>query len=237
MMSVRALSVSYGPVRAVQDVDLAVSKGELVTLLGPNGAGKSSTLLALMRLIRSEGNVVLDGAPMDRVSTEDVVRAGMTLVPEGRRVFAGLSVEENLRLGGATRENGTDSSAMARMYEWFPVLGERRRQFAGTLSGGEQQQLAIGRALMSEPKMLLLDEPSLGLAPKIVEQVFERIQVLRAHGTTILMVEQNVRASLEIADRGYVLVNGKVAAQGTAADLRSGHAVEDAYLGLREGAL
>jgi branched-chain amino acid transport system ATP-binding protein len=186
-----------------------------------------------MGLTRREGSVVLDGAPIGTVGTEDIVRAGMTLVPEGRRVFAGLSVEENLRLGGATRGNGAGSHAMQRMYHWFPVLGERRRQFAGTLSGGEQQQLAIARALMSEPKMLLLDEPSLGLAPKIVEQVLERIENLRAQGTTILMVEQNVRAALEIADRGYVLVAGRVRAAGSAAELRSGRAVEDAYLGLQ----
>jgi branched-chain amino acid transport system ATP-binding protein len=233
MLSVSSLSVAYGAVQALRGVSLEVGQGELVALLGPNGAGKTSTLSALMGLRRASGAVRLDGEPVLGRAPEQIVRMGMTLVPEGRRVFGRLTVAENLRLGAAVQ---SDEAARAReyneVYSLFPVLEERSAQLAGSLSGGEQQQLAIARALMSGPRLLLLDEPSLGLAPKIVDTIFGLIERLRARGLTVLLVEQNVDRSLEIADRGYVLVGGEIVLAGSADELLRSQDVQRAYLGL-----
>jgi branched-chain amino acid transport system ATP-binding protein len=233
MLSVSGLTVSYGAVRALRGISLEVGQGELVALLGPNGAGKTSTLGALMGLRRAGGTVRLDDRPVLGRAPEQIVRLGMTLVPEGRRVFGRLTVAENLRLGAASQP---DEEARRRQYaevhSLFPVLEERSGQLAGSLSGGEQQQLAIARALMSGPRLLLLDEPSLGLAPKVVDTIFGLIERLRARGLTVLLVEQNVDRSLEIADRGYVLVGGEIVLAGAAKELLQSPDVQRAYLGL-----
>ncbi len=232
-LAVRGLSVSYGAISAVRNLDLDVNESEIVALLGPNGAGKSSVLNACMGLVPAAGGVDFIEQPIAGWRPEQVVRQGMTMVPEGRRVFPYLTVLENLQLGaGATprlRSRWRENSQ--RMFELLPRLQERQHQPAGTLSGGEQQMLAIARSLMSEPRMLLLDEPSLGLAPNIVDQIFDLIVTLKRRGITILLVEQNVELSLEIADRGYVLVGGSVVMQGAAATLRSAGDFERAYLG------
>lgn len=234
MLEVEGLAVSYGAVRALHGLSMQVAKGEVVALLGPNGAGKSSTLAALMGLVpAAAGSIAFEGQPIQGLPPERIVRQGMTLTPEGRRVFARLSVAENLALGGSIRRDGAGKrQALAEVYELFPVLAERQRQLAGSLSGGEQQQLAIARSLMSAPRLLLLDEPSLGLAPQVVDRIFELVATLRARGLTILLVEQNVDLSLEVADRGYVLVSGELALSGTAAELAASDAVQRAYLGL-----
>ena len=233
LLSVEGLSVSYGAVRAVHNLDLAIRSGEIVALLGPNGAGKTSTLNAIIGLIPSSARSILfDGRDIRNEAPERRVRRGMTLTPEGRQIFGQLTVAENLRLGGATQRN-TAASDTEEFFKLFPILKERRHQLAGTLSGGQQQQLAIARSLMSRPKLLMLDEPSLGLAPTVVDTIFEFILKLRDRGITILLVEQNVSLSLEVADRGYVLETGKLVLSGTAAELRE---VEDdvvrSYLGL-----
>jgi len=232
LLSIDRLIVNYGAINAVCGVSLEVSRGEVVALLGANGAGKTTTLSAVTGLIPSSGgSVMFDGAHCRGVSTERLVRAGMTMVPEGRRIFATLTVDENLTLGGAI--HGTDRREALRreMFALFPILHERMQQWAGTLSGGQQQQLAIARSLMSDPKLLIMDEPSLGLAPQIVAEIFELIARLRRDGRTILLVEQNVAKALEIADRGYVLVNGRIAFHGTAAELLASKEIEHAYLG------
>lgn len=233
LLVVEGLSVSYGAVSALREIDLFVNKGEIVALLGPNGAGKTSTLNALMGLVRCSARTVsFEGRDVRNAPPENLVKLGMTLAPEGRQIFAHLTVTENLRLGGAVRRkdrgaNGDD------FLELFPILKERRQQLAGTLSGGQQQQLAIARALMSEPRLLMLDEPSLGLAPTIVDTIFELITTLRDRGITILLVEQNVSLSLEIADRGYVLETGRLAMSGDASELRASEDdVVRSYLGL-----
>lgn len=233
LLSIEGLTVSYGAVEAVRGIDLTVRRGEIVTLLGANGAGKSSTLNALVGLApRKAARLEFEGGDLLGLAPETIVRRGMTLVPEGRRVFSSLTVEENLMLGGAKHATrGNPAAVKADMLERFPILAERLHQKAGSLSGGEQQMLAIGRALMSSPDLLLLDEPSLGLAPQVVDRIFDLISDLRDRGLTILLVEQNVAQSLEIADRGYVLANGRIELQGSAADLRSSPEIQDAYLG------
>lgn len=233
LLSIEGLTVSYGAVEAVRGIDLAVRRGEIVTLLGANGAGKSSTLNALVGLApRKAKRMVFAGTDLTGLPPETIVRRGMTLVPEGRRVFCSLTVEENLMLGGAKHAaRGNPAQVKADMLERFPILAERLHQKAGSLSGGEQQMLAIGRALMSSPDLLLLDEPSLGLAPQVVDRIFDLIGNLRDRGLTILLVEQNVAQSLEIADRGYVLANGRIELQGSAEALRSSPEIQDAYLG------
>jgi branched-chain amino acid transport system ATP-binding protein len=234
LLSVEGLTVAYGPIRAVRGVDLVVERGEIVTVLGANGAGKTSLLGGIMGLVQSvEGRVVFSERDVTRRPTEQLVELGLTLTPEGRRVFSGLSVAENLRLGAvgaAGRTAGTDQEAA--VLELFPVLKERRDQQAGTLSGGEQQQLAVARSLMSGPELLMLDEPSLGLAPRYVDLMFELVEDLRSRGTTILLVEQNTERALSIADRGYVLAHGELALSGTAEELLAAPEVRDAYLGL-----
>ena len=233
MLAVANLHVRFGAIHAVRGVDLDVMEGEIVALLGANGAGKTTTLNAVVGLVRAaEGEVRFAGEVISGRDTEDIVTRGMTLVPEGRRVFASLTVAENLTLGAASR---ADPAAVARsraeVLELFPILAERSGQAAGTLSGGQQQQLAIGRALMSAPKLLLLDEPSLGLAPQVVDDIFDLLLRLKAQGLTMLLVEQDAVAALDVADRAYVMVNGRIAMKGPAAELRASEQVAHAYLG------
>ncbi|QPC45218.1 ABC transporter ATP-binding protein [Kaustia mangrovi] len=234
MLQVQGLTVAYGPVTAVRGVDIAVHAGEVVALLGANGAGKTSTLNGIVGLAPVTGGTIrFRDEDVTGLPTERLIRRRLTLCPEGRRVFTALTVEENLRLGGYTKGRGRAfDEAVADMYDLFPILAERRRQLAGTLSGGQQQMLAIARALMSGPELLCLDEPSLGLAPQIVEQVFELITTLRGRGVTILLVEQNVALSLDVVDRAYLLASGEVAGKGTAEELKASQLVEAAYLGL-----
>jgi branched-chain amino acid transport system ATP-binding protein len=234
MLELHDLCVRYGGITAVRDVSLRVEQGEIVAVLGANGAGKSSTLRAIVGLapIKS-GRVAFQDKDITRLSTEAIVRRGLTLTPEGRRIFARLSVEENLRMGAAGRPSRRDYlEDRARMLEMFPLLGERLQSQAGTLSGGEQQQLAFARSLMSRPKLILLDEPSLGLAPRIVQLVFDTISNMREQGVTILLVEQNVARALDISDRAYVLSSGTIALQGAATELQSSSGIERAYLGI-----
>lgn len=233
LLEVESLAVNYGPIKAVLNVGLTVESGEIVTVLGANGAGKSTSLQAIVGLLPiQQGRVRFDGHDITGESTERIVRRGLTLTPEGRRIFAPLTVEENLRIGAATQGKGGDIAALwDQMMELFPILASRRKQLAGTLSGGEQQQLAIARSLMSKPKLLLLDEPSLGLAPIVVELIFDLIKRLRGLGITILVVEQNVHQALDIADRGYVVSGGSVVLSGTAAELKTSPDVQKAYMG------
>ncbi|WP_395676095.1 ABC transporter ATP-binding protein [Inquilinus sp.] len=233
LLEVEDLTVAYGPIAAVRGVGLTVAAGEIVAMLGANGAGKSTTLQAITGLLPvRRGRVVFDGQPVTGRATEQIVRLGMTLVPEGRRIFASMTVEENLRIGAAVRRDGADAARVRdEMLTLFPILAARRLQTAGTLSGGEQQMLAIARALMSQPKLLLLDEPSLGLAPQVVDSIFDLLVELRRRGLTLLVVEQNVHMALEIADRAYVIAHGEVAMSGTARELLASDEVERAYLG------
>lgn len=231
LLRLEGLTVNYGPVRAVHGLDLTIAAGELVTLLGPNGAGKSSTIGAITGLVASGGRIVFGGADISKLAAEARVERGIAVSPEGRRVFANLSVAENLRLGAATRKDpAAIRSDMERYLGLFPVLAERIEQPAGTLSGGEQQMLAIARALMSRPKLLLLDEPSLGLAPMIVSRIFDFIDQLKAEGMTILLVEQNAAQAMRVADRVYVLATGSVTFSGPASTL-AGSDLMSLYLG------
>ena len=236
MLTLEKMSVSYGPIQAVRDIDISVSEGEIVTLLGPNGAGKSSTLKAIMGLHpASSGRVLFEGQPITGMATEKIVRLGMTLTPEGRHIFSGLTIEENLRLGAASQKDRVQvDETRDKVFALFPILKERLNQNAGTLSGGEQQQLAIARSLMSVPRLLLLDEPSLGLAPQIVDQIFSLIAELRQQGLTILLVEQNAEMSLEISDRGYVFSNGQIELEGSREFLKSSKDIASTYLGMEK---
>ena len=228
------VSVAYGGIQAVHDVSLRVPPGSIVTVIGPNGAGKTTLLNAVMGVRPSHGKIAFAGHFVDTLSIEDRVAAGMSLVPEKRELFATMSVEDNLRLGGfRLRAAGKAAAGIAleEIFALFPRLKERRRQQAGTLSGGERQMLAMGRALMAKPSLLMLDEPSLGLAPLIVRDIFHTIDALRATGTAILLVEQNARAALQVADYGYVLENGRVSLQGPSADLAGDARVIETYLG------
>ena len=232
IVSIHDLSVNYGGIEAVKGISFDVHEGEIVTLIGANGAGKSSTLRTIAGLVKPSGGTInFRGDNITGRDATTIVKKGITLVPEGRRVFAQMTVEENLEMGAFTRANSTVEPGLEKVYELFPRLKERRRQVAGTLSGGEQQMLAMGRALMSAPKLMMLDEPSMGLAPILVEQVFDIIQSLHKAGTTILLVEQNAQMALSIADRAYVLENGKVSLSGTGEELAKSEQVQKAYLG------
>ena len=232
-LEIHDLEVNYGAVRALKGVRLEVRQGEVVALLGANGAGKSTTLRAISGLVKPRGGTInMFGAGLTRLNPTQVVARGVAHCPEGRRVFTGLTVLENLRLGASQRNDaGEIQRDLEKMLSMFPILGERRKQTAGTLSGGEQQMLALGRALMSRPKLLLLDEPSLGLAPLIVQGIFRTLATLRADGVTILLVEQNVKLALKLADRAYVLRTGTITLEGSAAELRDDERVANAYLG------
>ena len=234
LMQLQQLSVSYGPVEAVHQVDLEVRQGEIVTVIGPNGAGKTTLLSAAMGLLPSRGQVVLAGATIARPTVEAMVAQGIGLVPEKRELFGEMSVEDNLLLGGFSlwRKGERDQSArLQEVFDIFPRLQERRVQLASTLSGGERQMLAIGRALMAKPRLLMLDEPSLGLAPLIVREVLQVVASLRDRGVSVLLVEQNARAALKVADRAYVLEMGAVALTGNARDLLHDQRIIDTYLG------
>lgn len=231
VLQVENINVYYGSIHAVKDVSFHVEQGEVVTLIGANGAGKSTTLNTVARLLHSRaGSVRFLGEELRHVPGHKLVERGMALVPEGRRIFQQMTVQENLDMGGYCR-GGDESADVERVFERFPRLKERRRQVAGTLSGGEQQMLAMGRALMSHPKLLMLDEPSMGLAPLLVEQIFDIIRQLHADGTTILLVEQNAQAALAVADRGYVLETGRIVTEGTGTALLESDAIRKAYLG------
>ncbi len=232
MLDVREINVSYGNIRALRDVSLRVESGEIVTIIGANGAGKSTILKTLVGLLRSKtGDIHFEGGSIALLPTAAIVSYGIALVPEGRRVFPRLSTGDNLVLGGYGRKKGEITKDLSRVYEMFPRLAERRSQLAGTLSGGEQQMLAIGRALMSRPRLLLLDEPSMGLAPVLVNQIFETILDINGQGTTLLLVEQNAHMALAIADRGYVLETGAIVLTGDAEVLAGNEQVRHAYLG------
>jgi branched-chain amino acid transport system ATP-binding protein len=232
MLKVDGLHVYYDAIHALKGVSFAVEQGELVTLLGANGAGKTTTLKTLSGLLRPcQGSVLLEGIHLDKTEAHDIVRRGVAHVPEGRKVFPRFTVLENLLVGGYTRAKRALGAELDFVFQMFPRLRERQKQYAGTLSGGEQQMLAIGRALMAKPKLLLLDEPSMGLAPKIVEQILENIRDINLAGVTVLLVEQNAAMSLAISHRGYVLETGTVILAGTASELAGNDLVRQAYLG------
>jgi branched-chain amino acid transport system ATP-binding protein len=232
MLKVNDINVYYGAIHAIKGVSFEVNDGEIVTLIGANGAGKTTILNTVSGLLHSKtGSIEFMEQSMAGVPAHKIISKGLALVPEGRRVFLQMTVEENLEMGGYTQPPASIAPGLERVYEQFPRLKERRRQIAGTLSGGEQQMLAMGRALMSAPKLLMLDEPSMGLAPILVDQIFEIIQSLHKAGTTILLVEQNAQMALSVADRGYVLETGKIVSTGTGAALLNDEAVKKAYLG------
>lgn len=233
MLTVDNLHVSYGGIKALRGINIHIEENKIVTLIGANGAGKSSTLRAIMNLVKKEsGTVKYDGEDLTDLKTMDIVKRGIALSPEGRRVFANLTVEENLILGAYTRNDKPNiNKDMDKVYDLFPRLRERLWQKAGTLSGGEQQMLAVGRALMINPKILMLDEPSLGLAPLLVKDIFDIIKEIHNQGNTILLVEQNAKKALEIADYGYVLETGTLVLEGPGQELLSNEKVKEAYLG------
>ena len=233
MLSIKDLYVSYGGIKGLRGINIDIEENKIVTLIGANGAGKSSTLRAIMNLVKKEsGTVTYNGEDFTNLRTMDIVKKGIVLSPEGRRVFANLTVEENLILGAYTvKEKAAIDKEMKKVYELFPRLQERSWQKAGTLSGGEQQMLAVGRALMVKPKVLMLDEPSLGLAPLLVKDIFEIIKELHRQGNTILLVEQNAKKALEVADYAYVLETGQLTLQGEGKELLNDEKVKAAYLG------
>ncbi|HZT19357.1 MAG TPA: ABC transporter ATP-binding protein [Dongiaceae bacterium] len=236
LLAVEELRVAYGAVTAIRGVSLSVRPGEVVALLGANGAGKSTMLRAISGVVRPRaGRIRLEGTPIERLPPARIVRLGIGHCPEGRRIFGSLTVAENLRLGAAARaERAGVAEDRERLLALFPILRERQQQPAGTLSGGEQQMLALARALMARPKLLLLDEPSLGLAPLLVQQIFRRLAELKAAGTTMLLVEQNIAVALDLADRAYVLRTGEIGLEGSAAELKADYErVAAAYLGAR----
>ena len=232
LLKVENINVYYGAIHAIKDVSFEVNEGEIVTLIGANGAGKSTTLQTISGLLRSRtGSITFLDKNISNVPADKLVSHGLAQVPEGRRVFLQMTVEENLEMGAYTRPKSEVEPHLERVYELFPRMKERRKQTAGTLSGGEQQMLAMGRALMSSPRLMMLDEPSMGLAPILVEQIFDIIKELHRAGTTILLVEQNAQMALSVADRGYVLETGRIVTTGAGRDLLNDKAVKAAYLG------
>ena len=232
MLNVENINVYYGAIHAVKNVSLTVNEGEIVTLIGANGAGKTTTLQTISGLLHARtGSITFRDQNIGGIPAHKLVGLGMAQVPEGRRVFLQMSVKENLEMGAFTRPNSEVDASIAEVYERFPRLKERMNQVAGTLSGGEQQMLAMGRALMSKPKLLMLDEPSMGLAPILVEQIFDIIKELHKAGTTILLVEQNAEMALKVADRAYVMESGKIVLSGTGEELAASDAIKKAYLG------
>lgn len=232
MLSLKNVNTHYGKIQALYDVSLDVAEGEIVTLIGANGAGKTTLLMTLCGDPRAtSGEIVFDGTPIQSENTAKIMRKGIAVVPEGRRVFSQLTVEENLHIGAYFLDNTEYKQGLEKVLTLFPRLKERINQRAGTMSGGEQQMLAIGRAMMAKPRMILLDEPSLGLAPLIIKQIFDIIETLRDSGVTIFLVEQNANQALRIADRGYVLENGRIVASDTGHALLTDPAVREAYLG------
>ena len=232
LLKVRDLHVYYGAIHAVKGISLEVHEGEIVTLIGANGAGKSTTLNTIAGLLKPrQGSVVLNGIPVDGTGASKMVYKGISLCPEGRRVFQQMTVRENLEMGAFSRPKEEIEASLEEMFRRFPRLKEREKQIGGTLSGGEQQMLAMARALMSRPKLLMLDEPSMGLAPILVDQIFEIIQEMHASGVTILLVEQNAQMALSVANRAYVLETGVISMSGNAADLLQNDDVRKAYLG------
>jgi branched-chain amino acid transport system ATP-binding protein len=232
MLEVNDIHVYYDTIHALKGVSFSIGTGELVTLLGANGAGKTTTLKTLSGLLRPKrGSIELEGAMLENIEAHEIVRRGVAHAPEGRKVFPRFTVLENLRIGGYTRDKRALGTELDFVFQMFPRLKERQKQYAGTLSGGEQQMLAIGRALMAKPKLLLLDEPSMGLAPKIVEQILETIRTINKAGVTVLLVEQNAVMALAISHRGYVLETGEVILKGTCSELAGNDLVRQAYLG------
>ncbi len=233
MLEIKDLNVFYGAIHAIKGISLSVDEGELVSLIGANGAGKTTTLHAISGLIPSaSGSITLDGADLRKTPANKIISMGLSHVPEGRHVFARMTVEENLRMGAyIIRDQKTITKNLDMVYSHFPRLKERRRQLAGTLSGGEQQMLATGRALMTDPKIILMDEPSMGLSPLLVKEIFAIIEELHKSGITILLVEQNAKMALAVADRAYVLETGKISMSGKAAQLAQDDRVRKAYLG------
>ncbi|MCX7855708.1 MAG: ABC transporter ATP-binding protein [Anaerolineae bacterium] len=233
LLSVENLHVSYGAIRALHGISFYVDKGEIVTLIGANGAGKSTTLRTISGLLLADrGKIVYDGADITNMGADQIVRMGIVQVPEGRKIFAPLTVRENLEMGAFTRQDKREiEESMEFVFSIFPRLRERAEQMGGTLSGGEQQMLAVARALMAKPRLLLMDEPSMGLAPILVEEIFNIIQRINQEGVTILLVEQNAHMALSVAHRGYVLETGVIQMEGTAAELRDNPRVREAYLG------
>ena len=233
MLKVKNLSVHYGMIQAIKDISFEVNEGEIVTLIGANGAGKSTILRTISGLVKpSSGEIEYLGKPIHNVATRKIVEQGIAQVPEGRHVFKGLTVQENLDLGSFTRKDKQNFAGdLEAVFERFPILRERKNQDAATLSGGEQQMLAMGRALMTKPKLLLLDEPSMGLAPIFIKEIFHIIQDIKKQGTTILLIEQNANVALKIANRGYVLETGNIVLTGTGEELLASDEVQKAYLG------
>lgn len=233
MLKITDLHVYYGAIHALKGISLEVNQGEIVSLIGANGAGKTTTLHTISGLIRSkEGSIMFEGKDITKMAPQTIVAAGLSQVPEGRRVFSNLTVRKNLELGAyLVKDKNAIQKSLKRVYDRFPRLKERHKQYAGTLSGGEQQMLAMGRALMSKPKLLLLDEPSMGLAPLLVKDIFSIIQDIKDQGTTILLVEQNANMALSIADRAYVMETGKVVLSGMAKELAASEDIKKAYLG------
>lgn len=233
MLKIENLHIKYGAIHAVKGIDIEVNEGEIVTLIGANGAGKTSILKALSGLVKpSEGTITYDGKVLNKKSAQDIMKAGISHVPEGRRIFADMTVLENLELGVYQRKDKEGiKKDLEAVYERFPILKDRSKQAAGTLSGGEQQMLAMGRALMANPMILLLDEPSMGLAPILVKEIFSIIKDINAKGTTILLVEQNARMALSVATRAYVMETGKIVMSGTGQELADSEEIQKAYLG------
>ena len=233
MLEVKDLEVYYGVIQAIQGISFHVEEGEVIALIGANGAGKTTTLQTITGMLNAQaGSIQFEGTELTKIPGHKIVSMGMAHVPEGRRVFAQLSVLENLKLGAYTRKDKTEiEESLKRVYKSFPRLEERKNQLAGTLSGGEQQMLAMGRALMSKPRIVLMDEPSMGLSPIFVEEIFNIIKEISAEGTTVLLVEQNAKKALSIADRAYVLETGKIVLEGDAKDLLNDESIKKAYLG------